>query len=413
MIDKNKNLSIELTLSWSDDLVTYEDHYFLVKTNFWRDFYPAVLDYQIKRSELHQTLEINYKAGEFFKGAGLGEYEKHDIKNIQEYLFKPYVKGGDPLKAALQHGIQASIGRFYPRGYIEGVAGCFREDMRPFRVLKKQDKSLEIDLNHPLMHLPLKLTATIIDIFDAQQQNGGRCTDIAELITYDGPGMQCLLPSQSSDYFSAMPFSRLIEDDDTLFYEKIESGDIVDLTAIDTVQNFYAKFIDNGAHVLDLMACEKSFIAAELNCTISGLGLMESELKNNQALSDYTVHDLNKVTKLPYQDQQFDVVVCSFAMEYVIQPFEIFKQVARILKPGGTFMVAFSDRFYKQKAIALWEDVHLFERMGVVLEYFRQSDEFSELLCESSRGKIRTEDDPFKNSNIYSCPMFMIKGKRK
>ena len=95
------------------------------------------------------------------------------------------------------------------------------------------------------------------------------------------------------------------------------------------------------------------------------------------------------------------------------QPVKVFQEVARILKPGGFFLVSFSERFYDKKVIALWDDLHTFERMGIVLEYFRQSAEFEALYSESIRGTIRHEDDPFVNKTAHSCPMFMISGRRK
>lgn len=168
--------------------------------------------------------------------------------------------------------------------------------------------------------------------------------------------------------------------------------------------------------ILELMGGKNSYLA-EIpgckSCLISGLGLVEDDLKNNSSLNEYKLHDLNLSTDLPYSNQQFDAVVCSFGIEYLLQPFEIFKDVARVLKSGGNFMIVFSDRFYKQKVISIWNDVHPFERMGIVLEYFQQSGLFKELCCESIRGKIRQHDDPFENKNIYSCPLFMIKGTRK
>ena len=50
MIDERQNLSILIDVQWQDDLATYKDSNFILKTNFWRDFYPAVFDYQIKRA---------------------------------------------------------------------------------------------------------------------------------------------------------------------------------------------------------------------------------------------------------------------------------------------------------------------------------------------------------------------------
>ena len=64
MIDEKQNLSILIDVQWQDELATYKDSNFVLKTNFWRDFYPAAFDYQIKRAKLKQTLNINYAGGD-------------------------------------------------------------------------------------------------------------------------------------------------------------------------------------------------------------------------------------------------------------------------------------------------------------------------------------------------------------
>jgi SAM-dependent methyltransferase len=400
MISEKKNISVELAISWSDKSATYNDRYFIIKSNFWRDVYPARLDYQIKRAEINKPLTINYKAGEFLED----QYQQSNLKTIPKYKFNRDTRGMLPIIPA--------VGRFYPRGLIEGVAGCFKEDQRAFRMLNITENSLDIDLNHPLAKFPLQISATITDIFDGHRQNGGRCNDVVELLTNEGQGLQTLLESGSSDYFSAMPFTRLIENDDAEFYAKIEAKDPVDLTAIAELQEFYSPSLKDNMQVLDLMAGFNSYLPEGLKAHVIGLGVNEKELKDNTRLESYQQHDLNKEPVLPFKDQQFDTIMCSFAIEYMTQPFEVFKQVARILKPGGSFCIAFSDRFFKQKAISIWDDIHPFERMGVVLEYFRQTEGFSDLQCESIRGKIRHEEDPFISKTAYSCPMFMIKGTR-
>jgi len=224
--------------------------------------------------------------------------------------------------------------------------------------------------------------------------------------------MQTLLATKSSDYFSAMPFTRILEDDDQSFYAAIESSDSVDLTTLAELEQFYVRYLLDDMKILDLMAGFSSRLPRNLQANITGLGLKEEELKNNPSLGQYHIHDVNKNPQLPFQPQQFDAVICSFAIEYINQPFAVFEEVARILKPGGVFAIGFSDRFYSQKVISIWNDVHVFERMGIVLEYFRQSGEFEDLHCESMRGKVREEEDPFVASNVFSCPLFMLKGTR-
>lgn len=287
-------------------------------------------------------------------------------------------------------------------------------DNRPFRILGKTEKSLDIDLNHPLATFPIQLTVTISDVFDANQQKGGRCNDIAEIITTNGPGMQTLLTSRSSDFFQGMPFLRKFEDDDAIFYDSVETKTPVDQVAIEQLSQCYAKHLKNNMKILDLMSGPNSYLpenTAPLDVT--GLGLKECDLQANSALHQYVIHDLNSTPILPFEDQQFDAVICSFSVEYMVQPVAVFKQVARILKPGGVFVIAFSDRYYDKKVIALWDDVHTFERVGIVLEYFRLSGEYEDLFADSIQGLIRHNDDPFVSKTAYSCPMFMISGKRK
>ena len=403
MIDEKQNLSVQIDIQWNDKLVSYKDRYFVLKTNFWRDFYPEQLDYRIKRTELDQTININYKPGALLQF----EILPSNIKTIPIDKFNQYFSGPIP--------IEPTVGRFYPRGMLEDVEDCFKMDNRPFRILGKTEDSLEIDLNHPLGTFPIKLSATITDIFDANQQNGGRCNDIAETITTNGPGLQTLLADKPFDFSQGMPFLRKIEDDDALFYDSIDSSKpIVDQVSIEQLNQFYSDHLKDNSKILDLMAGPDSYLPDSLkNIDATGLSIKEKDLQSNSALNQYTIHDLNKHPELPFKDQQFDAVTCAFSVEYMTQPVKVFQEVARILKPGGVFLVSFSERFYDKKVITLWDDLHTFERMGIVLEYFRQSGQFDTLYSESIRGLIRHEDDPFVNKTVHSCPMFMISGRHK
>jgi ubiquinone/menaquinone biosynthesis C-methylase UbiE len=143
------------------------------------------------------------------------------------------------------------------------------------------------------------------------------------------------------------------------------------------------------------------------------VAIKESDLQANSDLNQYIIHDLNQNPRLPFDNGQFNSVLCAFGIEYLIHPQEIFREVARVLKPGGKFLVSFSNRFYDKKVIALWDDIHEFERMGLVLEYFRQCGEFEDLYCESMKGLIRYNDDPFPAKNVYSCPMYILSGTKK
>ncbi len=95
------------------------------------------------------------------------------------------------------------------------------------------------------------------------------------------------------------------------------------------------------------------------------------------------------------QNNRFDAVVCTVSVEYLIKPVEVFAEVKRILKPGGRFIVTFSNRWFPPKVVRVWEGIHEFERMGLVLEYFLLAGGFSNLETWSLRGLPRPLDDKY------------------
>ena len=85
-------------------------------------------------------------------------------------------------------------------------------------------------------------------------------------------------------------------------------------------------------------------------------------------------------------------------------------EVSRVLKPGGKFIVTFSDRWFPTESVNLWGQLHPFERMQSVVEYFRDSGEFDDLNTFSKRGLIRPKDDPYYNDKKMSDPVFAVWG---
>jgi SAM-dependent methyltransferase len=50
---------------------------------------------------------------------------------------------------------------------------------------------------------------------------------------------------------------------------------------------------------------------------------------------------LGSATRLPFQDEVFDIVVCSEVIEHVDRPKNVLADVDRVLKPGGVFLLTF------------------------------------------------------------------------
>ena len=79
---------------------------------------------------------------------------------------------------------------------------------------------------------------------------------------------------------------------------------------------------------------------------------------------------------LPFPDAHFDAVLCALSVEYLTDPLAVFREVRRVLRPGGPFLVTFSNRWFMGKVTQLWTRLHEFERMGLVLRHFQDAGGF-------------------------------------
>lgn len=59
-------------------------------------------------------------------------------------------------------------------------------------------------------------------------------------------------------------------------------------------------------------------------------------------------------------------MLCCVSVQYLRRPVAAFREVARVLKPGGPFLVTFSNRCFPTKAIALWRASSARERARYV-----------------------------------------------
>ncbi|KAG0464159.1 hypothetical protein HPP92_020228 [Vanilla planifolia] len=56
---------------------------------------------------------------------------------------------------------------------------------------------------------------------------------------------------------------------------------------------------------------------------------------------------------------------------------EVFAEVFRVLKPGGVFIVSFSNRMFYEKAISTWRNGTDYSRVQLVVQYFQCIDGFT------------------------------------
>jgi SAM-dependent methyltransferase len=318
-----------------------------------------------------------------------------------------------PPRADLR-GMVARQGRFYPRNFLAGVHDFFISDRRPFRCLANDGTVIQVDFNHPLAAVPLTVEARVAEWLGTEPERGGRSTDIPQEITANGPGMQAALADRDTDFFSDQPFARLDPRPDAQFYQEPRFVQHLDSAAIREIGALYARELRPGMAVLDLMSSWVSHLPEDIaQLRVTGLGLNREELERNPRLTERVVHDLNTEPTLPFADGTFDAAICTVSVEYLIRPIEVFAEVARVLKPGASFTVTFSDRWFPTKAIELWTELHPFERLGLVVEYFRKAGIFTGLSTESLRGLPRPADDKYADRLAQSDPVFAVRGRRK
>ena len=221
--------------------------------------------------------------------------------------------------------------------------------------------------------------------------------------------------SPMSPIYSKEAFARLDESDDRQFYATDRFVSHLDSLALDTVEKLIRELVvEENPVILDLMAGWDSHIHEKLEPTrVVGLGLNRNELSRNRALSDVVIHDLNEDPSLPFPDQTFDAVINTVSVDYMTKPIQVFGEVGRILKPGGLFLVIFSNRMFPEKAVRVWRESSEEERVLLVEDFFKASGLFEKTSVFISKGKPRPEGDKYSHLGIPSDPIYAVYADKK
>jgi SAM-dependent methyltransferase len=171
-------------------------------------------------------------------------------------------------------------------------------------------------------------------------------------------------------------FDRVDANDDREFYSWPRLVTHIDDGAIAAVGALYEELAIDGA-VLDLMSSWISHFRRAPACLVT-LGMNPAELTRNAQAVAGVVHDLNARPVLPFRSASFDAVVCCVSVDYLVRPVEVFRDVGRVLRPKGVFACTFSNRCFPTKAVRGWLASSDEEHCGIVAEYFRSSERFSE-----------------------------------
>lgn len=399
-IDMDSLVDIIFNLRWKSDTACHTDCYQASRVNIWRDTFPPGLLDSIVGKESGERIEIRLKDGDSIPG--------YDTKNL-------FTVKNDQFENSPDHpaAIRPQFGRFYPKGLLKGVSGVYRANVEPFRCVGVTNGNMSVDFNHPIAGRDLQLSCLIGKVEKKAAERGGTSIDWVETLA-TGPGMQARWQNHATDYFAENAFDRKDERPDDRFYDSPRFVQHIDDTAIEMVRHTYGRFLTAGMRVLDLMSSWQSHVPTHDPLeSLAGLGMNSEELKRNRQLTEFTVQDLNVNKVLPYADDTFDAVLNTVSVEYLTDPMAIFKEVARVLRPGGRFIVTFSNRWFPPKVVKIWEELHDFERMGLVLEYFMRSGGFTNLNTYSIRGLPRPHTDKYYPDLLTSDPVYAVWGQKQ
>ncbi|NNG00187.1 MAG: methyltransferase domain-containing protein [Desulfobacteraceae bacterium] len=399
-IDNHSSADIFFQIRWDEYKVRHTEALHARNVNLWRDVLPDVV-----RAAMIGTTSGDLMSFEFNPGDIVPAFSSKDA---------PVFKNGQFNRDFTDdRRINPRQGRFFPKGILDDVPGIFKANITPFRLVGIENGHIHTDFNHPLSRHPLNLSATISHIRNNDDKQGGTVHHWMEELT-EGPGMQAQWNQEPTDFFSDDPFAREDETADAVFYEPARMVHHLDRMARDIVRSIYHRHLEDDMDVLDLMSSWATHLPEKFSPGIlAGLGMNEAELRENKNLTDRQVSDLNHRPVLPYADSRFDVVLCTVSVEYLTKPVDVFQEVARVLKPGGHFILTFSNRWFQPKVVRIWTELHEFERLGLVLEYFRRSGSFEQLETYTIRGLPRPRNDKYFPKLRFSDPVYAAWGRRR
>ena len=395
-VDRKSLIHLALSLKWEGAEGRHCELRHFPRFNVWRDL--DLLPWPVQHAVLDQV-PGHHAAFPFGAGEVVPPWRADAVHELPRSAFDGRVR--PDLE------VTPRAGRFYPRGMLRGLPDVYQGDQRPARLTGVDDERLRVDLNHPLARAPVEVGLEIRGIEPAPEERGGRCDDALEALA-QGPGIQARYDGRPTEFFTDDAWQRIDEEPDGRFYRKPRMVNHLDATALGEVEALYQRLLPSGGRVLDLMASTDSHLHGVDGASVVGLGLNAEELAANPVLGQRLCHDLNDDPALPFEDAGFDAVVCTASVEYLTRPLAVFAEAARVLKPGGLFLNTFSNRWFPTKAIRLWSELHEFERMGLVSEYFLATGRFTGLHTHSVRGLPRPVDDPHIGETRLSDPVYAV-----
>ncbi|NVN35505.1 class I SAM-dependent methyltransferase [Komagataeibacter swingsii] len=156
--------------------------------------------------------------------------------------------------------------------------------------------------------------------------------------------------------FHPHSFTAASAEPDTAFYSRRPAGPMLDQGALTAITALYRTLLPEDGNILDIMAGPDSHLPPDMEFdSVIGIGVNAQALDGNPRLTDRVVEDMNETPDLPLADESMDAALLCDVAPYLRQPVQVFREIARVLQPGGLIIITFGDRFIPQKATALWQ----------------------------------------------------------
>jgi SAM-dependent methyltransferase len=181
-------------------------------------------------------------------------------------------------------------------------------------------------------------------------------------------------PSNDQTMLEPPAFARSDESPDERFYRQPRFVEHIDAVAIADVERLHRERLPAGGEILDLMSSWVSHLPRDVAyARVAGLGMNADELAGNPRLDSYVVHDLNARSTLPFADASFDAAVICVSIQYLTDPIAVLRDLARVVRPGGSAIVTFSNRCFPTKAVAIWQALDDHGHLILVAKYFESA----------------------------------------
>jgi hypothetical protein len=172
-----------------------------------------------------------------------------------------------------------------------------------------------------------------------------------------------------SDVLDAQDRHKLDSRPDDDFYDDPRFVTHADDAFLDRLRECYRSVLTPGDRVFDAMSSWVSHLPETPVARVVGHGLNRAELRENDALDEWFVQDLNADQSLPPADASFDCVLCALSVQYLQRPAAVFSEFERVLTADGSIVVSFTNRMFPTKAVRAWREASMTERLALVERY--------------------------------------------